>query len=148
MNFLTRFLKVFAVALVFSAIGAFVFYEVVMAGSHLRSDVSEAEFGSTVGWAIGMWLGFIIFLSVMLSLTGMKKTISVPVHDRNAFLHRVHQAITAVRYRPQSQTPDLLIYKPPIIGGVLAEKISVQLGQGLAYITAPRGLLKKIQARL
>jgi hypothetical protein len=78
----------------------------------------------------------------------MKKTISVPVYDREAFLQRVHSAITGLRYRPFRQTENLLVFKPPLIGGLLAEKISVQLAQGSANITAPRALLGKIQGKL
>lgn len=148
MNFLTRFLKVFLVALLFSALGALVFYLTVMSGKSLRSDVSQGEYLSTIYRVVGAWLGFIIFLSVMLALTGMKKTISVPVYDRDVFLQRASSAITSLRYRPFRQTGNVLIFKPPLRGGLLAEKISVQLEQGSATITAPRGLLGKIQERL
>jgi hypothetical protein len=148
MNFLSRFLKVFIVAVLFSALGALVFYWTVMSGKSLRSDVSQSEYLSTVYTVVGAGLGFIIFISVMLALTGMKKTISVPVYDRDAFLERASSAITALRYRPFRQTENMLIFKPPVMGGLLAEKISVQLEQGSATITAPRGLLGKIQQRL
>jgi hypothetical protein len=148
MNFLSRFLKVFIVALLFSALGALAFYLTVMSGKSLRSDVSQSEYLSTIYRVAGAWLGFIIFLSIMLALTGMKKTISVPVYDRDVFLQRASSAITSLRYRPFRQTGNTMIFKPPLIGGLLAEKISVQLEQGSANITAPRGLLKKIQERL
>src|SRR4051812_17639753 len=127
MYFFSRFMKVFAVALIFSAVGAFAFYMTVISGSKLRSDVSQEEFASTVRLVVGVWMGFILFLSVMLALTGMKKTISVPVYDRTAFLNRIHQAVTGLRYRPLTQTESLLVYKPPVFGGLLAEKISIQL---------------------
>jgi hypothetical protein len=149
MNFLSRFLKVFLVAVLFSALGALVFYWTVMSGKSLRSDVSQSEYLSTVYTVVGAWLGFILFLSIMLALTGMKKTISVPVYDnRDAFLQRASAAITGLRYRPFRQTENMLIFKPPVLGGLLAEKISVQLEQGSATITAPRALLRKIQERL
>lgn len=148
MNFLTRFLKIFLVALVFSALGAFVFYEIVIAGHQQNSDVTPDQFRTTVYTVVGAWLGFILFISIILALTGMKATITVPVYDGNVFRQRVNAAITSLRYRPVSQTENLLIYKPPVIGGLLAEKISVQLEQTSATITAPRGLLKKIEARL
>jgi hypothetical protein len=149
MNFLTRFLKVFLVAVLFSALGALVFYWTVMSGKSLRSGVSESEYLSTIYTVVGAWLGFIIFISIMLALTGMKKTVSVPVHDnREAFLQRASSAITALRYRPFKQTENMLIFKPPVMGGLLAEKISVQLEPGSANITAPRALLRKIQERL
>jgi hypothetical protein len=148
MNFLSRFLKVFIVALLFSALGALVFYWTVMSGKSVRSDISQGEYLSTIYQGIGAWVGFILFLSVMLALTGMKKTIAVPVYDREVFLQRASSAIISLRYRPLTQTENLLIFKPPVMGGLLAEKISVQLAQGSANITAPRGLLRKIQERL
>jgi hypothetical protein len=148
MNFLTRFLKVFIIALLFSALGALIFYWTVMSGRSLRSDVSQSEYLSTIYTVVGAGLGFILFISIMLALTGMKKTISVPVYDRNAFMERANSAITGLRYRPFRQTENMLIFKPPVMGGLLAEKISVQLEQGSATITAPRALLGKIQGRL
>lgn len=148
MNFLTRFLKVFIVALVFSALGAFAFYWAVMSGKSIRPDVSQTEYLSTIYKAVGAWVGFITVLSILLAVTGMKKTIAVPVYDREAFIARVTSAITSLRYRPSRQTGDLLIFKPPVIGGLLAEKISVQLAQGSANISAPRALLGKIQGKL
>jgi hypothetical protein len=86
-------------------------------------------------------------LSSLLALVGMKQTVSVPVYDRNAFLHRVSSVITGLRYRPFQQSDNLLVFKPPGVA-VLAEKITVQLGANSAAITAPRGLLKKIQEKL
>jgi hypothetical protein len=148
MNFLTRFLKVFTVALLFSALGALVFYLTVMSGKSLRSDVSQSEYISTIYTVVGAWGGFIIFISIMLALTGMKKTISLPVYDRDVFLQRASSVITGLRYRPFRQTENQLIFKPPVMGGLLAEKISIQLTQGSANITAPRGLLRKIQEKL
>ena len=148
MYFLTRFLKVFLVALVFTAVGAFIFYKTVVSGNQLRSDVSQEQFVSTVRTAALVWGGFITSFSIMLTLTGMRKTVSIPVYDRNMFLQRVHQAITSLRYRPLSQTENLLVYKPPVIGGLLAEKITVQLGQDSATITAPAGMLKRIRGMI
>ena len=147
MNFLIRFLKIFAFALLLSALGALVFYWVVISGSQLRTDVTDDEFLSTIKTAVGGWVGFITVLSSLLALVGMKQTISVPVYDRNIFLHRLNSAIASVRYRPARQSDNLFIFKPPGVA-VLAEKITVQLGTNSAAITAPRGLLKKIQEKL
>ncbi len=147
MNFLIRFLKVFAFALLLSALGALVFYWLVISGSKLRTDVTDDEFRSTVKTAVGGWVGFIAVLSSLLALVGMKQTISVQVYDRNAFLYRVNAAITGLRYRPFQQSDNLLVFKPPGVA-VLAEKITVQLGANSAAITAPRGLLRKIQEKL
>jgi len=84
----------------------------------------------------------------MLALTGMRKAVSVPVYDRNAFLHRIHQAVTSLRYRPLTQTENLLVYKPSVFNGLLAEKISIQLEQNSATITAPAGILKRIRGMI
>ncbi len=147
MNFLIRFLKVFAFALLLSALGALVFYWVVISGSKLRTDVTSDEFLSTVKTAAGAWVGFIAVLCSLLALVGMKQTISVPVYDRNAFLHRVNSVVTGLRYRPFQQSDNLLVFKPPGVA-VLAERITVQLEANSAAITAPRGLLRKIQKQL
>jgi hypothetical protein len=148
MHFLTRFVKVFIVALVFSAIGAFFFYRAVISGNQLRSDVSQEEFYSTVRTVVMVWGGFIILLSLLLALTGMRKAVSIPFYDRSAFQQQIHQAITSLRYRPLSQTDNLLVYKPPVVGGLLAEKITVQLGHGSATITAPAAMLKRIRGMI
>ena len=147
MNFLVRFLKVFAFALLLSALGALAFYWAVISGSELRADVTSEEFRSTIKTAVGGWMGFITVLSSLLALMGMKQTISVPVYDRNAFLYRVNSAISGLRYRPSRQGDNLLVFKPPGVA-VLAEKITVRLGANSAAITAPRSLLKKIREQL
>ena len=147
MNFLTRFLKIFIFALALSALGGFVFYLLVMKGSQLRSDVSYDEYVATVQKAVAGWVGFITVLSSLLALVGMRRSVSVPVHDPNSFLHRINSAVTGLRYRPHTQTDSLLVYKPPAVQ-VLAEKITVELRPGGAIITAPRLLLRKIQEKL
>jgi hypothetical protein len=146
-SFLTRFLKVYLFALLLSALGAFVFYLLLMKGSRLRDDVSHDEYIQTVWRAVGGWVGFITVLSSVLALTGMRQTVSVPVHDPNVFLHRLDSAVRGLRYRPHTQTDNLLVYKPPAFQ-FLAEKITVALQPGGALITAPRLLLRKIQKQL
>jgi hypothetical protein len=147
MNFLTRFLKIYLFALVLSAIGGFVFYLLIIKGNQLREGVSYDEFVSTVKLAVGIWVGFITFISFLLAVMGMRRAVSVPVQDRNGFLHRINSAVTSLRYRPHTQTDNLLVYKPPALQ-VFAEKITVELQPGGAIITAPRMLLRKIQEKL
>ena len=77
MNFLTRFVKIYLFALILSALGGFAFYLLVIKGSRVRDDVSYAEFVSTVKLAIGVWVGFVTFISLVLAATGMKTTASV-----------------------------------------------------------------------
>ncbi|HYG81880.1 MAG TPA: hypothetical protein VD861_15890 [Pyrinomonadaceae bacterium] len=147
MNFLTRFLKIYLFALALSALGGFVFYLLVIEGSQLRSDVSYDEYVSIVQKAVGGWVGFITVLSSLLALVSMRQSVSVPVHDPQSFLHRIDSAARDLRYRPHTQTDNLLVYKPPALQ-VLGEKITVHLQPGGALITAPRGLLRKIQEKL
>jgi hypothetical protein len=147
MNLLTRFLKIYLFALALSAIGGFVFYLLIIKGSHLREGVSYDEFVSTVKLAVGIWAGFITFISFLLAVLGMRQSIAVPVQDQNGFLHSIDSAVTGLRYRPHTQTDNLLVYKPPAVQ-VFAEKITVELQPGGAVITAPRMLLRKIQQKL
>ena len=147
MNFLTRFVKIYLFALLLSALGGFVFYLLVMKGSQLRSDVSYDEYMATVQKAVAGWVGFITVLSSLLALASMRQTVSVPVYDLNSFLQRINWAVRGLRYRPHTQTDNLLVYKPPTFQ-VLAEKITVELRPGGAVITAPRLLLRKLQKKL
>ena len=147
MNFLARFLKIYLFALALSALGGFVFYLLVIKGNTMREGVSRDEFISTVKLAVGVWVGFVTFISFVLAATGAKRTISVPVYDRDSFLYKLDSAVRGLRYRPQTQTESLLIYKPPA-GQFLAEKITVELQPGGALITAPRLLLRKLQEKL
>jgi hypothetical protein len=84
---------------------------------------------------------------IVLAATGMKTTASVPVHDRDGFLYKFDAAVRGLRYRPQTQSEGLLVYKPPA-GQFLAEKITAELQPGGALVTAPRLLLRKIQEKL
>lgn len=147
MNFLTRFLKIFLFELVLSALCGFVFYLLVIKDASPRDAASYEELISTVKLAIGLWLGFITFISFVLAAVGAKRTVSVPVYDRDSFLYKLDSAVRERRYRPQTQTESLLVYKPPM-GQFLAEKVTVELQPGGALITAPRPLLRKIQERL
>lgn len=148
MYFLNRFLKVWLVALVFSAIGAFAFYQIVIAGHQLRSDVTREQFAATVRTVIMVWVGFITLLSLLLALAGRQESVSLQVYDRNIFLQRIHQALTSLRYRPLTQSDSLLVYKPPLNGGLLAEKITIQLNQDTATITGSSRMLKRIRAMI
>ena len=147
MNILTRFFKIYLFALALSALGGFVFYLLVLKGNRLRADVSYDEFVSTVKLAVGVWVGFVTFISFVLAATGAKRTASVPVYDRDSFLYKFDSAVRGLRYRPQMQAENLLVYKPPA-GQFLAEKVTVELQPGGALITAPRLLLRKIQEKL
>ncbi|HWS99077.1 MAG TPA: hypothetical protein VN256_02320 [Pyrinomonadaceae bacterium] len=147
MNFLTRFLKIFLFALVLSALGGFVFYLLVIKGSQLSPDVTHDEYVSTIQKAIAGWVGFMMVLSSVLAMVGMRQTVSVPVQDPNSFLYRINSAVASLRYRPPTQTGNLLVYKPPAVQ-FLGEKITVELRPGGALITAPRPLLRKIQEKL
>ena len=148
MNFLTRFLKILISGLLFATIGVLVFYWTVMSGNKLRPDVTRSEYLQTIYVVLGSRAAFVVALSVVLALTGMKATISVPIHDRAGFVQHLHSVIGSLRYKPFRQSEDLLVFKPPIFGGLLAEKISVELKHDTAIITAPRGLIGKIRGRL
>ena len=147
MNFLTRFLKIYLFALALTALGGFVFYLVVLKGNRMRDGVTYEEFISTVKLAVGGWVGFITFISFLMAATGMKRTVSVPVYDRDSFLYKFDSAVRGLRYRPHARADDLVAYKPPA-GQFLAEKITAEFHPGGALITAPRLLLRKIQEKL
>jgi hypothetical protein len=147
MNFLTRFIKIYIFALALSAAVGFVIYLTLLQGSRPRADVSYDEFRSTAERAVLGWVGFVTFLSLVLAAVGMKQTASVPVHDRDSFLSKFDAAVRGLRYRPQTRTDNLLVYKPPAFQP-LAEKITAELQPGGALITAPRTLLRKIQEKL
>ncbi|MDT4965659.1 MAG: hypothetical protein QOJ64_396 [Acidobacteriota bacterium] len=148
LDFLRRFLKVFVAALLFAALGVLVFYWTVMAGKSLRSDISRGEYLQTIYTVLGALVGFIFALSIMIAITGMQQTITVPVYDRAGFLQRFQSTMASLRYKPFRETDGLLIFKPPIFGGLLSEKISVKFTHDTAIITAPRGLLRRIQGKL
>ena len=87
------------------------------------------------------------FVGLISFVAGLPKKFTVDSGDRGAFVGRMDAAARGVRYRPQGREGDRLVYKPPFYA-FLAEKITVELGDGAATISAPHGLRKKLEKKL
>ncbi|HYY94356.1 MAG TPA: hypothetical protein VE713_07545 [Pyrinomonadaceae bacterium] len=149
MNVLFRFVKVMLFTAVLAVVGvaAFAVFMYVSSGGHLRADVSQQEFASTLAGAIGMWFGVMFFVGFIAFVAGLPKKFIVGFGDREEFVSRMDAAARGVRYRPRGREGDLLTYRPPALS-VLAEKITVELGRSEAVISAPGGLKKKLLKKL
>jgi hypothetical protein len=150
MNVLLRFVKVmlFTTALAVLGVVAFaVFMTYLGSGAHLRADVSQEEFARTLAGAIALWFGVMFFVGFIAFVAGLPKRFTVAFGDREEFVGRMDAAARSVRYRPRGREGDLLTYKPPALS-VLAEKITVELGQTEATVSAPGGLKRKLLKKL
>jgi hypothetical protein len=149
MNVLFRFVKVMLFTAVLAVVGvaAFAVFMYASSGGHLRADVSQQEFASTLAGAIGMWFGVMFFVGFIAFVAGLPKKFTVGFGDREEFVSRMDAAARGVRYRPRGREGDLLTYRPPALS-VLAEKITVELGRSEAVISAPGGLKKKLLKKL
>jgi hypothetical protein len=150
MNVLVRFVKVMLFTTVLAVVGlvvAFALFAYLSPGAHLRADVSQEEFARTLAGAFGLWFGVMFFVGFIAFVAGLPKRFTVGYGDREEFVGRMDAAARGVRYRPRGREGDRLIYKPPALS-VLAEKITVEMGQTEATISAPSGLRKKLLKKL
>lgn len=149
--FVVRFVKIMLTTTLAGVLGialliGILFY--LSPGVKLRGDLNYEADIMPAAKAVGAWFGMVFFIGFISVVSGLPKTFSVPFQDRETFLERLKAAIKSVRYRPLSQDEDRLVFKPPLIGGPLAEKIYVGLAQNVATISAPRGLVKKLEKQL
>jgi hypothetical protein len=150
MNVLVRFVKVMLFTAVLAVLGALVAAGVFMylsPGAHLRADVSQEEFARTLAGAVGLWFGVMSFVGFIAFVAGLPKKFTVGYRDREEFVGRMDAAARGVRYRPRGREGDRLTYRPPFYAP-LAEKITVELGESAATVSAPHGLRKKLEKKL
>ena len=147
---LSRFVKVMLFTTVLAALGPVLTFVVIMLlspGAHLSTDVSRDELVRTLSGAFAMWFGVMFLVGFVSFVAGLPKKFSVRFDDREAFLTRLNDAARSVRYKPRSSDGDLFIFKPPF-HALLAEKITVAVGEREAEISAPHGLRKKLEKKL
>jgi hypothetical protein len=150
MHILTRFLKVMLLTGVLALLGPVLIYALIMLlspGSHLRSDISYDEHVRPLIGALGMWFGLMFFVGFISFAAGLPRRFTVATGNRESFVERIDAAARSVRYRPQIRDGNRLIYKPPFYS-FLAEKITVELGEGVATLSAPLGFRKKLEKKL
>ena|SRR5947209_1034544 len=150
MNVLVRFVKVMLFTTVLAAVGAgvaFVVFTYLSPGAHLRADVSREEFARTLSGAFALWFGAMFFVGFVAFLAGLPKRFTVAFGDREEFVGRMDAAARGVRYRPRGREGDRLTYGPPALS-LLAEKITVEMGEREATVSAPQGLRKKLEKKL
>ena len=145
MRFLIRFLKFFAVAFVLTGLGWLAFYWFIIAGQ--PSSPAEDQYSTRVAYIAGQWLGYLIFLSLLLAALVKETAFSVTVHDRNTFIYRLKGEVGKLGYRLKKETENGLIFNPPPLT-VLGPKIIVKFGPDSANIAGPRGPLEKLREKL
>ena len=150
MNILLRFVKVMLFTIVLGvvipalAVAAFLYLN---PGTHLRSDVSQEEFTRALSGSFALWFGAVFFMGFVAFVAGLPKRFTVGFRSRDEFVGRMDEAARSVRYRPRGREGDRLTYGPPFYAP-LAEKITVELGESAATVSAPHGLRKKLEKKL
>src|SRR5438270_549410 len=150
MSVLLRFVKVMLFTTVLAVVGvviAFVVFMYLSPGANLRADVRQEAFARTLSGAFALWFGVMFFVGFVAFVAGLPKRFTVGFGDREEFVGRMDAAARSVRYRPRGREGDRLTYKPPFYA-LLAEKITVELGEGAATVSAPHGLRKKLEKKL
>ena len=146
---LGRFVKVMTFTAVLAVLGPVLIVAALyfITGSTPNLEGAGGEQLAGLVKALGMWLGVMLLIGFVLSVTGMSRKFTVPFSDRDAFIARLDDAAKSVRYRPQSRDGDRLVYKPPVIQR-LAEKIHVEVGANEATVSAPLNLSGKLKKKL
>jgi hypothetical protein len=148
--FLIRFVKIMLTTAVLSVLGVvFIVVALFYLNPNARpQDLNYAEHAGPISQAVGSWFGVMFLIGFISVVAGLPKTFTVAFQDRESFIPKLKAAIASVRYRPKSESENDFVFKPPIIGGPLAEKIYVRLDGNVANVSAPRGLAKKLESKL
>ena len=152
MDALVRFIKVMLFVGVLAMLGPLLILAAILivsgGGAHLRPDVSYEEIGRTLGGALGMWFAVMFLVGFISFITGLPNRFKVAFADgRDAFRARMDAAARSVRYRRRVEDGSRVVYKPPVYA-FLAEKVTADIGENSAEISAPFGLKKKLLKKL
>ena len=95
----------------------------------------------------GLWVGLVFgaVLTLVMAFVVRKRTITLPVQDRNAFIAEISEKLTAAGYRLESRGKNVLTFGPSGRAGPLAPKVIVEVGEASARIDGPRLSLKRLQ---
>lgn len=116
--------------------------------SILFSIMMGIDFGQVL--KVGIWAGiaFGLFFGFVMAFFMKANTISILVHDKKSFIDKLNIGLAEIGYHPESQTDNFLTFKPSFQAGLLAGKISIQIGQNSATIIGPSTYVKKLQKRI
>ena len=101
---------------------------------------------SSTGWWMGLIFG--AFVTTAMAFVVRKRTITLPVQDRNAFVSEITKTLAAAGYHLESQNANVLVFGPSARAGILAPNVLVEIGDSSATIAGPRLPLKKLQPRV
>jgi hypothetical protein len=98
----------------------------------------------------GLWVGLIFgaFMTLAMAFVVRRRTITLPVRERKAFIPDITKTLAAAGYHLESQGANVLTFGPSARAGILAPKVMVEVGEVSATIVGPRLPLKKLQERL
>jgi hypothetical protein len=96
----------------------------------------------------GLWIGLVfgaLFAPIM-AIFLRKRTIVMPVQDREAFVVGITEKLRALGYHLESQVDGVLTFGPSARAGLLAPKLIVEVGKTSATVVGPRIPIKKLEA--
>ena len=93
----------------------------------------------------GIAFMFLVVAVVLTAFAIKAIVISVTFQDRKAFLSRLNVVLAEIGYHPESQTESFLTYKPSLLAGLLAGRISAQIDDNSATLVGPNWYIKKLQ---
>lgn len=95
----------------------------------------------------GIWVGLIFgaVLTLVMAFVVRKRTINLPVQDRNVFIPDISGKLAAAGYHLESRGENVLTFGPSGRAGPLAPKVIVEVGETSARIDGPRLPLKRLQ---
>ena len=108
----------------------------------------DIPFGSVLPFGLAAGLCFGVPFGFLMALFFRGETIRVRVTDRDDFRALVNIATAQIGYYPESQFPDLLVYKPSVQAGLLAGRISVQFDGDEAIVVGPKLYVEKLRKKL
>jgi hypothetical protein len=95
----------------------------------------------------GLWVGLIfgVFMTLAMAFVVRRRTITLAVQDKNAFISDMTKTLAAAGYHLESQGENVLTFGPSARAGILAPNVVVEVGDTSATIAGPRLPLKRLQ---
>lgn len=100
------------------------------------------KLGAMAGLLFGLLFGFVMALLMQGYNTSMNFT------DRAHFLERLTLNLSAMGYKVGAEQNGHVMFKPTWRAGILAGRITVDIGEGVATVSGPQAYVKRLQRRL
>jgi len=110
----------------------------------LFSAVTDLKFGQVLPIALCGSIGFGLLTGAIMAFSLKASTITIPIQDGRAFTERLTARLARLGYHLESQTTDILTFKPSLKAGLFAPRITVRIQETSATIVGSSSYIQKL----